>query len=125
MILDDFEYDGRFYKGMDTDNVSDVSTMVNAGVNVEEKVTNQTSLNADNVAREYSKMNSNYNGVNISLTNDDANALLQIEAAFRYGETTTMMHFANGTVMEVTSANFNDLAQWVTKERNKLFKPTV
>jgi len=67
------------------------------------------------------KMHSNYKGTNVSLTNRDALAMLQIKTAFELGVKSTNIKFENGTVMEMKAEDFKDFAIWFAIERNKFF----
>lgn len=68
------------------------------------------------------KMNTDYNGTSVSLTSEDANALLQIKTAFELGATRTIMKFKNGTNMEMTPDIFAKFAPWFVEKRNEFFQ---
>lgn len=58
----------------------------------------------------------------VSLTNDDANGLIQVKTAFEFGVTETNFYFENGTVVPLKSIDdLLHLGQFVSIERNKFF----
>lgn len=58
----------------------------------------------------------------VSLTNDDANGLIQVKTAFEMGITETKFYFENGTVVPLKSVDdLLHLGQFVSVERNKFF----
>lgn len=62
-----------------------------------------------------------YNGFQISFTKDDGDGLVQVKAAFELGLTATTIHFANGTKMPITAAEFGAFALWFVNKRNEFF----
>lgn len=52
---------------------------------------------------------------------DDADGLMQVNAAFQLGITETVIRFTNGTKMPITAAEFNDFAVWFVTKRNSFF----
>ena len=58
----------------------------------------------------------------VSLTNDDANGLIQVKTAFEMGITETNFYFENGTIVPLKSVDdLLHLGQFVSIERNKFF----
>ena len=58
----------------------------------------------------------------VSLTNNDANGLIQVRTAFEMGITETNFYFENGTVVSLKSIDdLLHLGQFVSIERNKFF----
>lgn len=58
----------------------------------------------------------------VSLTNDDANGLIQVKTAFEMGIVETNFYFENGTVVPLKSIDdLLHLGQFVSTERNKFF----
>lgn len=58
----------------------------------------------------------------VSLTNDDANGLIQVKTAFEMGITETNFYFENGTVVPLKSVDdLLHLGQFISIERNKFF----
>ena len=58
----------------------------------------------------------------VSLTNDDANGLIQVKTAFEMGITETNFYFENGTVVPLKSIDdLLHLGQFISIERNKFF----
>ena len=58
----------------------------------------------------------------VSLTNDDANGLIQVKTAFEMGITETNFYFENGTIVPLKSIDdLLHLGQFVSIERNKFF----
>ena len=58
----------------------------------------------------------------VSLTNDDANGLIQVRTAFEMGITETNFYFENGTIVPLKSVDdLLHLGQFVSIERNKFF----
>ena len=58
----------------------------------------------------------------VSLTNDDANGLIQVKTAFEMGITETNFYFENGTIVPLKSADdLLHLGQFISIERNKFF----
>ena len=56
----------------------------------------------------------------VSLSNDDANGLIQVRTAFEMGITETKFYFENGTVVPLKSVDdLLHLGQFVSVERNK------
>ena len=63
------------------------------------------------------------NGVDyrVSFTSDDGNGMLQVKAAFDVGLESTIIHFANGTNIPITSSEYLAFAQWFANKRNGFF----
>lgn len=58
----------------------------------------------------------------VSLTNDDANGLIQVKTAFEFGVTETNFYFENGTIVPLKSIDdLFHLGQFIAIERNKFF----
>lgn len=57
----------------------------------------------------------------VSFTKDDGDGLIQVKAAFELGVTATNIHFANGTNMPITAAEFEAFALWFVTKRNEFF----
>lgn len=57
----------------------------------------------------------------VSFTSDDGNGMLQVKAAFDVGLASTIIHFANGTNMPITSSEYLAFAQWFATKRNEFF----
>lgn len=58
----------------------------------------------------------------VSLTNDDANGLIQVKTAFEMGISETNFYFENGTIVPLKSIDdLLHLGQFVSIERNKFF----
>ena len=73
----------------------------------------------ENEAKAYGKL---YGQFRIPFRNDDALALLQVQAAFTAGESYTVIEFTNGTKMPMTPTEFPAFGAWFAAERNKFFK---
>lgn len=52
---------------------------------------------------------------------DDADGLMQVDAAFQLGVTDTVIYFTNGVKMPITAAEFQDFATWFVVKRNSFF----
>ncbi len=52
---------------------------------------------------------------------DDADGLMQVNAAFQLGIADTVIYFTNGTKMPITAAEFTDFATWFVTKRNSFF----
>lgn len=63
------------------------------------------------------------NGIDykVPFMKDDGDALMQVKAAFDFGETSTKIKFTNGTIMPITSVDFMSFAAWFVTKRNKFF----
>lgn len=63
------------------------------------------------------------NGVDylVPFMKDDADGLLQVNAAFQLGITDSVLYFTNGTKMPITAAEFQDFAVWFVTKRNSFF----
>ncbi len=63
------------------------------------------------------------NGVDyqVPFRKDDADGLMQANAAFTLGLTETVIHFTNGVKMPITAAEFQDFATWFVTKRNEFF----
>ena len=58
----------------------------------------------------------------VSLTNDDANGLIQVKTAFEFGITETNFKCSNGIVVPINSLeDLIHLGEFVVTERNKFF----
>lgn len=62
-----------------------------------------------------------YNGVQISVTKDDGDGMVQVKASFELGLTSTVIHFANGTKLPMTAEEFPAFALQFVTERGKFF----
>lgn len=64
-----------------------------------------------------------YPGTNykVSFVTEDANAIMQVKAAFEMGLSTTNIKFSNGTVMPIQATEFTDFAIWFVTKRNSFF----
>ena len=72
------------------------------------------------VGIEYTNLNDEV--YKVSLTNDDANGLIQVKTAFEMGITETNFYFENGTVVPLKSVDdLLHLGQFISIERNKFF----
>jgi hypothetical protein len=58
----------------------------------------------------------------IPFTKFDGDAIVQVETAFRYGQTLTNIEFTNGTVMPITSAELAAFGAWFAAKRNAFFQ---
>ena len=59
----------------------------------------------------------------VSLTNDDANGLIQVKTAFEFGITETNFECSNGTIVPIKSLEgLLHLGEFVVTERNKFFR---
>lgn len=63
------------------------------------------------------------NGIDyqIPFMKDDADGLMQVNAAFQLGVTETVIYFTNSVKMPITAAEFNDFAVWFVTKRNSFF----
>lgn len=63
------------------------------------------------------------NGVDyqVPFMKDDADGLMQVNAAFQLGITETVIYFTNGTKMPITAAEFEAFAVWFVTKRNSFF----
>ena len=57
----------------------------------------------------------------ISFTSEDGNGMMQVRVAFDLGIEATTIHFANGTKMPITAAEFGAFAAWFVEKRNEFF----
>ncbi|MHA1303766.1 MAG: hypothetical protein ACTSPI_08700 [Candidatus Heimdallarchaeaceae archaeon] len=57
----------------------------------------------------------------VSFTNADAMGMLQVQAAFNAGVTSTNIEFSNGTIMPIADAEFQDFSVWFVNKRNSFF----
>lgn len=57
----------------------------------------------------------------VSFTKDDGDGLMQVKNAFELGVTSTTIHFANGTNMPISAAEFGAFAAWFVQKRNEFF----
>lgn len=62
-----------------------------------------------------------YNGQQISVTKDDADGVMQVNAAFALGLTDTVIHFRNGVKMPIAAADFQEFALLFVTKRNSFF----
>lgn len=62
-----------------------------------------------------------YNGIDISVTKDDGDGMVQVKASFELGLTSTVIHFANGSKLPMTAEEFPDFALQFVTERGKFF----
>jgi len=62
-----------------------------------------------------------YNGYQVSFTADDGSGMLQVQAAFSRGITSTVIHFENGTHMPIAATEFEAFADWFAVRRNGFF----
>jgi hypothetical protein len=62
-----------------------------------------------------------YQGVHIPITSADAMAMLQVRAAFEFGETDTVIEFSNGSKLPITATEFAAFARTFVASRNALF----
>ncbi len=89
------------------------------------KLSEEMGVSKEDFVIEYSveekKLNTDYNGVSVSLTSKDALGLLQVKTAFELGVTKTNFKFQNGTVMEMTPEVFGIFAPWFAEKRNEFF----
>ena len=81
----------------------------------------QTRVDDEDAKHEAKLVGADYNGYMVSLTNEDAMALLQVKAAFDMGITNTNIYFANGTVLPMTPTEFGDFSAWFVQQRNNFF----
>jgi L-aminopeptidase/D-esterase-like protein len=83
-------------------------------------------LQAKETERQAKKAGDTYtlNGTDyvIPFTKFDGDALVQVETAFRYGQTLTNIEFTNGTVMPITSAELAAFGAWFAAKRNAFFQ---
>lgn len=63
------------------------------------------------------------NGVEyqVPFMKDDADGLMQVNAAFGLGVTDTVIHFTNGVKMPIATADFQAFALWFVTKRNAFF----
>ena len=72
------------------------------------------------VGIEYTNLNDEV--YKVSLTNDDANGLIQVKTAFEMGITETNFYYENGTVVPLASIDdLLHLGQFISIERTKFF----
>ena len=84
----------------------------------EEKI--KASNNRKNLGIDYTNLSGD--AYKVSLTNDDANGLIQVKTAFEMGITETNFCFENGTVVPLKSIDdLLHLGQFISIERNKFF----
>ena len=103
------------------DTVADREFLEAHGIDVDAVEAEVTANIEAETAREFAKMNCDYNGMNISITSKDALGLLQVQSAFNLGLKSTKFVFENGTVMELKAKDFASFATFFATERNKLF----
>lgn len=52
---------------------------------------------------------------------DDADGLMQVNAAFQLGITNTVIYFSNGTKMPIQATEFQEFTVWFVTKRNSFF----
>jgi hypothetical protein len=57
----------------------------------------------------------------VSFVTEDANAIMQVKAAFEMGLAATNIKFSNGTVMPMKATEFQEFAIWFVTKRNSFF----
>jgi hypothetical protein len=57
----------------------------------------------------------------VPLSSEDAGALMQVQNAFSFGVTETVLYFTNGVKMPITAAEFDTFGAWFVAERNAFF----
>lgn len=62
-----------------------------------------------------------YNGMDISVTKDDGDGMVQVKASFELGLTSTVIHFANGSKLPMSAEEFPAFALQFVTERGKFF----
>lgn len=62
-----------------------------------------------------------YNGMDISVTKDDGDGMVQVKVSFELGLTSTVIHFANGSKLPMTAKEFPAFALQFVTERGKFF----
>lgn len=62
-----------------------------------------------------------YNGMDISVTKDDGDSMVQVKVSFELGLTSTVIHFANGSKLPMTAEEFPAFALQFVTERGKFF----
>lgn len=62
-----------------------------------------------------------YNGMDISVTKDDGDGMVQVKVSFELGLTSTVIHFANGSKLPMTAEGFPAFALQFVTERGKFF----
>lgn len=62
-----------------------------------------------------------YNGMDISVTKDDGDGMVQVKVSFELGLTSTVIHFANGSKLPMTAEEFPAFALQFVTERGKFF----
>lgn len=62
-----------------------------------------------------------YNGMDISVTKDDGDGMVQVKASFELGLTSTVIHFSNGSKLPMSAEEFPAFALQFVTERGKFF----
>lgn len=62
-----------------------------------------------------------YNGMDISVTKDDGDGMVQVKDSFEYDPTPTVIYFKNGTRLPMTIEEFAVFAPIFRSERKKFF----
>lgn len=62
-----------------------------------------------------------YNGMDISVTKDDGDGMVQVKVSFELGLTSTVIHFANGSKLPMSAEAFPAFALQFVTERGKFF----
>ncbi len=113
----------RGYKKADGELEANLKKWFKDGNKAEPRVPKEERLAQNAVARdrEFTKMNSKYGDLTVSIASSDALGLLQVESAFNKGLESTNFMFKNGTKMMLTTDNFEAFSLWFVMERSKLF----
>jgi len=119
MKVNKIEKNGKTFCNVDT--VADRDFLIDNGIDVDAVEAEVTANIEAEKAKEFAKMNCDYNGTNISITSKDSLGLLQVQSAFNLGLKSTKFVFENGTMMELKAKDFTSFATFFVTERNKLF----
>ena len=90
----------------------------------EEEVIEQEEMKARSNRKNLGIDYTNLEGIiyKVSLTNEDANGLIQVKTAFEFGITETNFECSNGTIVPIKSLeDLLHLGEFVVTERNKFF----
>ncbi|CAA6806741.1 MAG: Unknown protein [uncultured Sulfurovum sp.] len=121
MIIEKYTLDGQVFDNLDT--VENKQIFEEYGVDVIAVEADETERLAAKRERAERKMNTDYKGTSISLTESDQNGMMAVAMGFQNGLfTKTVFRFANGTKFEMTPENFGEISVFFATKRNEFFQ---
>lgn len=86
------------------------------------KTQEQLNIEASKVRDEAMLKGFEYNGMDISVTKDDGDGMVQVKASFELGLPSTVIHFSNGSKLPMSAEEFPAFALQFVTERGKFFQ---